>query len=540
MASRAGTDGGPATTGFVLPVLAAGQFLMALDSSVMNVSIATVADDVGTTVAGIQGAITAYTLVMAMFMIPGGKVGVLIGRRRAFMIGCVVYGCGSLTTALAPDLTVLLFGWSFLEGIGAALILPAIVALVAGNFAAERRPAAYGFVAAAGAVAIALGPLIGGVATTYFSWRWVFAGEVAVVLAILVFARRLADAPIGDRARIDLVGAVLSALGLGAFVFGVLRSSAWGWFLPKPGAPAWLGISLTVWLLLAGLLLIRLFLRWEARVVERHGEPLVDPELLRNRRLTGGLTMFFFQYFVQMGVFFVVPLYLSVALGLSALKTGARLLPLSLTLLAAAILIPRLFPDVSPRRVVRLGTLALLAGAVALLAALDADAGAEVVTVPLLLIGFGMGALASQLGAVTVSAVPDEQSAEVGGIQNAVTNLGSSIGTALAGSIMIATLTASFLTSVEQNPAVPAEVAGQAAVQLESGAPFLSDVQLRAALDEAGTSPEVAQAALDANAAARLDGLRAALAVLALTALVALFFTRRIPDTQPGGGGTPA
>ncbi|MFE2726506.1 MFS transporter [Kitasatospora sp. NPDC059327] len=534
MAPTAGTSGRSAVAGFVLPTLAAGQFLMALDSSVMNVSIATVAEDVGTTVAGIQGAITAYTLVMAMFMIPGGKVGVLIGRRRAFMIGCVIYGCGSLTTALAPDLTVLLIGWSFLEGVGAALILPSIVALVAGNFAVERRPAAYGFVAAAGAVAIALGPLIGGIATTYFSWRWVFAGEVVIVLVILLFARRLADAPTGDRARIDLVGAVLSALGLGAFVYGVLRSSAWGWFLPKPGAPGWLGISLTVWLLLAGLLLILLFLRWEARVLARGGEPLIDPALLRNRRLTGGLTMFFFQYFVQMGVFFVVPLYLSVALGLSALRTGARLLPLSLALLAAAILIPRLFPDVSPRRVVRLGTLGLLAGAVALLAALDADAGAEIVTLPLLLIGLGMGALASQLGAVTVSAVPDEQSAEVGGIQNAVTNLGSSIGTALAGAIMIATLTSSFLSAVEQSPVVPDELAGQAVVQLESGAPFLSDVQLRTALEEAGASPEVTQAALDANAAARLDGLRAALAILALTALVALFFTQRIPAAQSG------
>lgn len=522
------------TAGFVLLILAAGQFLMALDSSVMNVSIATVADDVGTTVTGIQGAITAYTLVMAMFMIPGGKVGVLIGRRRAFMIGCGIYGCGSLTTALAPNLPVLLLGWSFLEGIGAALILPSIVALVAGNFAAERRPAAYGLVAAAGAVAIALGPLIGGVATTYFSWRWVFAGEVVIVLAILVFARRIADAPTDDRPPIDLVGAVLSALGLGVFVYGVLRSSEWGWFLPKPDAPAWLGISLVVWLMLAGLLLIRLFLRWEAHMVEQHREPLVDPALLRNRQLTGGLTMFFFQYFVQMGVFFVVPLYLSVALGLSALATGVRILPLSLTLLAAAILIPKLLPDVSPRRVVRLGVLALFAGAVALLAALDADAGAEIVTIPLLLIGLGMGALASQLGAVTVSAVPDEQSAEVGGIQNAVTNLGSSIGTALAGSILIATLTTSFLTSIEQNQAIPPEVTSQAVVQLESGVPFLSDAQLQSALDDAGASPEVAQAAIDANAEARLDGLRAALAVLALTALLALFFTRRIPTVQPG------
>ncbi|MEZ0093586.1 MFS transporter [Streptacidiphilus sp. EB129] len=534
MASTADNGESSGTTRVVLLTLAAGQFLMALDSSVMNVSIATVADDVGTTVTGIQGAITAYTLVMAMLMILGGKVGALIGRRRAFMIGCAVYGCGSLTTALAPNLTVLLFGWSFLEGVGAALILPAIVALVAGNFPAERRPAAYGLVAAAGAVAIALGPLIGGVATTYFSWRWVFAGETVLVLGVLALARRIAEAPADRRPRIDLLGALLSALGLGTFVFGVLRSGEWGWFRPKPDAPSWLGVSLVVWLMLAGLLLVWLFLRWEARLVAQRREPLVDPALLRNRQLTGGLTMFFFQYLVQMGVFFVVPLYLSVALGLTALATGARILPLSLTLLAAAVLIPRLLPDISPRRVVRLGILLLLAGAVVLLAALDTNAGAEIVTVPLLLIGLGMGALASQLGAVTVSAVPDEQSAEVGGIQNTVTNLGASIGTALAGSILIAVLTTSFLTSVEQNPAIPADVKTQATVQLQGGAPFLSDAQLRTALDQAGTSADVTRAVLDANAAARLDGLRAALTILALSALLAMFFTQRIPTTQPG------
>lgn len=506
---------------------------MALDSSVMNVSIATVADDVGTTVTGVQGAITAYTLVMAMFMIPGGKVGALIGHRRAFMIGCAVYGCGSLTTALAPNLPVLLVGWALLEGLGAALILPAIVALVAGNFTVERRPAAYGLVAAAGAVAIAAGPIIGGVATTYFSWRWVFAGEVVIVLGILALGRRISDAPNPGRTRIDLVGAALSAAGLGVFVYGVLRSDEWGWFRPKPDAPAWLGISAVIWLMLAGLILIWLFLRWEARLVKQRREPLVDPAFLRNRQLTGGLTMFFFQYLVQMGVFFVVPLYLSVALGLSALKTGARILPLSLTLLAAAILIPRLLPDVSPRRVVRLGVLALFAGAVVLMAALDADAGAEIVTIPLLLIGLGMGALASQLGSVTVSAVPDERSAEVGGVQNAVTNLGSSIGTALAGSVLIAALTSSFLANVEQNPDIPDRVKSTASIELQSGVPFLSDAQLEAALDESGTRSDVTQAALDANADARLDGLRAALAILAFTSLLALFFTHRIPRTQP-------
>ncbi|NUR24469.1 MAG: MFS transporter [Catenulispora sp.] len=527
-------DEAPGSARGVLVTLAAAQFLMTLDSSVMNVSIATVADDVGTTVTGIQGAITAYTLVMAMFMIPGGKVGALIGRTRAFGIGCAIYGCGSLVTALAPNLPVLLLGWAFLEGIGASLILPAVVSLVAGNFPTERRPAAYGLVAAAGAVAVALGPLIGGVATTYFSWRWVFAGEVVVAVAILVAARRMKEAQVPERRRVDLAGVVLSALGLGLFVYGVLRSDEWGWFRPKGDAPAWLGVSPVVWLMIAGLLLIRLFLAWEVRTAERGREPLVDPKLLANRQLTGGLTMFFFQYLVQMGVFFVVPLYLSVALGLSALSTGARILPLSVTLLAAAVLIPRLRPDASPRRVVRAGILALFAGAVVLMAALDADADAAVVTVPLLLVGLGIGALASQLGAVTVSAVPDEQSDEVGGVQNAVTNLGASIGTALAGSILIAAMTGSFLSTVENNPAVPAEVKNQASVQLENGVPFLSDAQLRDALTAAQVSPKVADAALEANTSARLDGLRAALAVLALASIAALFFTRRIPTTQPG------
>src|SRR5206468_702232 len=179
----------------VLLTLASGQFLMTLDTSVMNVSIATVADDVGTTVTGIQGAITAYTLVMASLMIIGAKIGAMIGRKRAFSIGCVIYGCGSFTTSIAPNLPVLLFGWSFLEGVGAALILPAIVALVAGNFPVARRPAAYGMVAAAGAIAVAVGPLIGGIFTTYFSWRWVFAGEVLLVIAILILTRRIEDAP---------------------------------------------------------------------------------------------------------------------------------------------------------------------------------------------------------------------------------------------------------------------------------------------------------------------------------------------------------
>jgi MFS family permease len=519
----------------VLLTLASGQFLMTLDTSVMNVSIATVAEDVDTTVTGIQGAITAYTLVMASLMITGAKIGALIGRKRAFAIGCVIYGCGSLTTALSPSLPVLLFGWSFLEGVGAALILPAIVALVAGNFPTERRPAAYGLVAAAGAIAVAVGPLVGGFFTTYFSWRWVFAGEVLIVLVILLLTRRIADAPAETRPRLDFVGTVLSAAGLGLLVFGVLRSSEWGWIHPKEDGPSWARLSPTVWLILGGLFVIWVFSRWEVRRVARGEEPLVRPGMLRNRQLSGGLIMFFFQYLAQAGLFFVVPLFLSVCLGLSALATGARLLPLSITLLVAAIGIPRFFPDVSPRLVVRCGLLALFAGTVVLLGALDEDSGPEVVFLPMLLIGLGIGALASQLGAVTVSAVPDDESPEVGGIQNTMTNLGASMGTALAGSIMIAAVTSAFLTNIQQSSAIPTRVKSEAQVELAGGVPFVSDADLEEALDESGASSRASDAAVDAYREARIKGLRSALAILAALVLGALFFTQRIPSKQPRG-----
>ena len=521
-------------TGLVLLTLASGQFLMTLDSSVMNVSIATVAKDVGTTVTGIQTAITLYTLVMAMLMIPGGKVGSLIGRKRAFSIGCVIYGAGSLTTALAQNLTVLIFGWSLLEGIGAALILPAIVALVAGNFPPAGRPRAYGLVMAAGAIAVAVGPLIGGIATTYFSWRWVFVGEVLIVLVILVLARRVEDAPVEGRPDLDLVGAVLSATGLGLAVFGVIRSSVWGWVLPKPGGPEILGLSPTILLIFGGLLVLWLFAAWERRVEQRGREPLVQLSMFENRQFTGGLLMFFFQFLVQAGLFFTIPLYLSVALGLSAIGTGIRIMPLSITLLIAAAGIPRFFPNVSPRLVVQGGLLAMFAGTLSLFLSIDADAGAEIVTVPLLLAGLGIGALASQLGSVTVSAVPDNQSPEVGGLQNTATNLGASIGTALAGSLLIAALTASFLSGIEQNPDVPSEVTAQANVELADGIPFISDADLETALEEAGASADVTRAVLDENEQARLDGLRTALAALALIALIGLFFASRIPTEQPG------
>ena len=525
--------------GVVLLTLCAGQFLMALDSSVMNVSIATVADDLDTSITGIQSAIVLYTLVMAMLMVTGGKIGSMIGRKRAFLVGLVIYCSGSLTTALAPNLGVLLFGWSVLEGIGAALIMPAIVALVAGNFPAQGRPRAYGLVGAAGAIAIAVGPLIGGLATTYASWRWVFAGEVLLGAGIFLFSRRVADAPVDVRPRLDALGSLLWAAGMGLIVFGVLKSGEWGWFLPSQDAPTIFGMSPVVWLIVAGLVMLRWFGSHIRKLDDAGKEPLFSPSLV-DRGLNGGLLMFLFQFIVMMGVFFALPLFLSVALGLSAIETGIRITPLSVTMLVAAAGVPRFFPVASPRRVVTLGFVAVLIGIVALIGSMDADATAAVVTVPLLVIGLGLGALASQLGAVTVSAAPEELSPEVGGLQNTASQFGASLGTALAGSVMITALTASFLGLIAANPDVPAEVSDQAGVELASGIPFVSDQDLEAALEETSLDQQTTDAILEDYGQARVEGIRTALSLLAVFAVVALYFTRRIPVRPPGSTPAPA
>ena len=317
-------------------------------------------------------------------------------------------------------------------------------------------------------------------------------------------------------------------------VFGILKASSWGLVRAKAGGPDLLGLSPTIWLILAGALVLYGFFSWEDRLVDRGGEPLFDPAILKISHLLGGLMTFMFQFFLQGAVFFIVPLFLSVALGLSAIDTGLRVLPLSLALLVAAIGIPRMRPQANPRRVSRIGILLILAGIIVLVGGIDIDADAGVVLWPMLLIGFGIGALASQLGAVTVSAVPDDQAAEVGGLQNTFTNLGASLGTAIAGTVLLLVLTSAFLTNVTDNPTIPQEVKDAADVELASGIPFMSDADLEEAMQAAGQGAEVTQAAVEANRAARIEALDVALMVVAVIGVVALFPTRRIPKQHPG------
>ena len=519
--------------GVILFTLGLGQFLMTLDSSVMNVSMVSIANDTNTTITGIQTAITMYTLVMASFMITGGKIGARIGQLKAFRIGCLIYGAGSLLTGFANSLLTLLIGWSLLEGIGAALIMPAIVGLVAKNFAAGERPKAYGLIASAGAIAMALGPLIGGFATTFFSWRWVFISEVILVFLVFVLSSKMTDTKVNAPEKLDLFGTFLSVLGLGISVFAILRASEWGWVLAKNENTGFFGISNSFWLFLIGIVIVRLFFWWESKVIESGKDPLVKADILKFKQLQGGLLGFFFQFLLQAGVFFIIPLFLSVVLELSAIETGLRVLPLSISVLIAAIGIPRIWPNASPRLVIRIGLLLMLAGILTLLTGIDITADASIVSIPMFLMGLGMGSLSSQLGSVTVSAVPSDRNGEVGGLQNTATNLGASLGTALAGSIVITVLATTLITGVQDNDDLSIQVKEKVTTQLTSEVQFISNSSLDQALEDAGVSEEVSESLLEENTKARLKALDSALAVLSLFALLALFFTRKIPKTQP-------
>jgi MFS family permease len=483
---------------------------------------------------------------MAASMITGGKVGDLLGRRRALRVGLVVYAAGSGLTALSPNVVVLFLGWSVLEGLGAALIMPTVTALVAGNFTGQHRAKAYGLIAASAAVAVAAGPIIGGFVTASFSWRWIFAAEVVIAFGIMAGSARIPDVAVEQRPKLDGVGALLSAAGLVLIVLGVLQSSAWGWVQPRvadgsEATPQFAGISLSAWLILGGVALLWLLVEWLDQRKSRARTPLFDPDLLESRQLRSGLSVLLVQYFISSGAFFTVPLFLSIVLGLDAFETGIRMLPLSLALILVAPAVPHFAPQASPRRVARLGLLLLLVAAV-LLAALLGQAGADagVTTVPFLLMGAGLGLLASQLGNVIVSSQPVERSGEVGGLQYTAQNLGASLGTALVGAVVIGALSTQLLVGITDSPEVRDPVKEAAAIQLEAGVEFVSDAQLEAALEETPLTPAEQEAVVSANAEARIVALQLGMLAVALVALLGLLGTTRLPARALEGVAEPA
>jgi EmrB/QacA subfamily drug resistance transporter len=516
-------------------VLGTAQFLMVLDTSVMNVSISQLVEDFDTEVTAIQAVITLYALVMAAFMIIGGRFGDILGRRRMFLTGLVVYGAGSALTAAAPTLGVLTLGWSVIEGLGAAMVLPAMAALVAESYRGKDRAVAYAVIGGLAGAGIAVGPLLGGWVTTYLTWRLVFAGEVVVVVAVLLCHRVIPESPrTGPRPRLDGVGAVLSAAGLGLGVLGVLQSSTWGWVQPRNPPFTVLGFAPTLFVVAMGVAVLAAFRWWERRREHHGNDPLVHLSLLARPVLRSGLMTLLSQNLILLGLFFTIPLYLQVVQGFDAFETGLRLLPVSVTMLVTSLCGSTLGRVMGPRRVVRLALVTLAAAIVWLLATIDPAIDDAQFAGAMALLGVGVGLLASQLGNVVQSSVGEDERSEAGGLQFTAQNLGSALGTALIGSILIGALAHAFTTQVDDNPRLSEETREQVGVALQAGVAFVPTDQVRSAAERAGLPPSEADAVADSYASAQLNGLKAAILATGGVVLASFLVTPHLPTGRDG------
>ncbi|MFN8160710.1 MAG: MFS transporter [Solirubrobacterales bacterium] len=524
-----------------IAILAAAQFVMVLDTTVMNVAISNVVADLDTTVSQVQLAITLYTLVMAALMLTGGKLGDIFGRRRAFAIGLVIYGSGSLTTALSPSIGVLLFGWSGLEGIGAALVIPAIASLTAGNYEGRDRAVAYGVIGAMAAVGVAAGPLIGGFVTEAASWRWVFAGEVVVIIGILLTVRRVRDVARPDHIpKLDLAGVVLSAAGMALIVLGVLRAPEWGLLAPKGALTIAgteitpFGLSAVPFIISAGVVLLAVFVRWTRRREDLGRDTLLRTDLFGVAQLRAGLAMLSAQQLILNGIFFVLPLYLQVVLGKNALQTGVQILPISVAMLISVAVAQRLGTRLSPRTIVRIGLFAMLGAAITLMSSIDYELNGVVFSIGLALFGVGVGMLASQLGNVIMSSVGSERASEAGGLQGTAQNIGASLGTALIGAVLLAGLAASAQKAINEDPQIAPEVKQQVTRAAQTGVEFVPASSVEQAATEAGVPPAQASAIAAHYADSQLLALKEALAAAGIFVLVGFWFAGRLP-TEPLG-----
>jgi EmrB/QacA subfamily drug resistance transporter len=501
-------------------LLAMAMFVLVVDTSLMNVSISAVVRDIGTTVSGVQSAIALEALVSAAFILIGSKVGDLIGRKLAYVLGLLGYAVGALAMAFAHSLTAIIVFWAVVGGLGASLLLPAMQSLIHGNFEGAAQKKAYALVGASAAIAAAVGPLLGGFVTTYLSWRVGFLFEVAVIAVVLSGIRLVHDVPYTGSRRIDLVGALLSVLAMGGTVLGIL---IW-----QEGGEAVFGV------LAIGAVAMVLLVYWLRRR-KRQGKPtLLDPDLFRSKVFESGVSGQLLQQIALGGTMIVLPIYLQMVLEYNALKAGLSLAPLSLTMFAVAVVAGKKAAKRRPAGLIRLGFAILTIGLVLLIPIVPrADSGWWLV-IPLIIAGCGLGLLVSQLNNYTLSPISDERVSEAAGVNSAAGSFGLSFGLAFAGAIMLATLSLSFTSLATASTVLSPGEQQQVAHALETDAQILSNTQLEQQL--AGHPEKVQNEIIRINTDARHLALQIALLIPILAGGLGLlnsFRMMRLPDPVP-------
>ncbi|HEY7071773.1 MAG TPA: MFS transporter, partial [Acidimicrobiales bacterium] len=505
-------------------LLAAAMFVLVVDTSFMNVSISAVVEDLGTTVSSVQSAIALEALVSAAFILIGGKVGDLIGRKRAYVLGLLGYAVGAIAMTLAQGLAAIIVFWAVVGGLGASLLLPSMQSLIHGNFEGTAQKKVYALVGASAAIAAAVGPLLGGFITTFTSWRLAFLGEAIVIAVVLSGIGRVSDVAYTGPRGVDVVGSALSVVGMGGVVLGILVWQEGGEAVGALMAAGAVALGSLVWWLLRR---------------KRTGRPaLLDPDLFRSVLFRYGVTGQMLQQIALGGTMIALPIFLQMVLEYNALEAGLSIAPLSLSMFGVALLAGRRAGRRRPAAIIRAGFAFVSLGLVALLPVVPRATSGWWLVLPLIVVGSGLGLLVSQLNNYTLSPISEERVSEAAGVNSAAGSFGLSFGLAFAGAIMLATLSFAFTRMAEASDVLPPDSQQQVADALDEDAEVMSNTALDRQLE--GQPPDIKDEIIRINTDARPLALQVALGIPILAALLGLANSFRMmgqPDPEPSEAG---
>jgi EmrB/QacA subfamily drug resistance transporter len=440
-----------------LMVLSLALAIIIIDTTLLNVSLSTLIRELHTNLQSLQWVISAYSLTLAALTVTGGRMGDLFGRKRMFKGGAIIFAIGSFIASISRSVPVLLMGESIIEGIGAALMMPATASLLVSKYRGHDRAVAFGIWGGVAAAASAIGPILGGFLTTHFSWRWGFRINVFVVALLLAGSVIVEDTEQHEGKRIDWVGVLLSAAGLFFIVFGIIESSTYGWIQARLPFPLWQpgSISITPVALLAGTAILILFAFWEYRLEQHGGTPIVSMRLFTNQQFVSGASIVGILMLAQNGVIFSLPVFLQSVKQLDAFHTGLALLPMSITLLIVSPAAGALTRRIPHKRLVQVGLIVNLIAIFVLRAMLQANMKLTALIPGLALYGAGMGLVLSQINNLTLSAVPVREAGEASGVTNTFRQVGASLGAAIIGAILISTILMRLDTAVIRSSNIP-------------------------------------------------------------------------------------
>jgi EmrB/QacA subfamily drug resistance transporter len=527
-----------------LMVMALALFIVVLDTTIINVSIKAIIESLHSNLKSIQWVITGYSLVIAAFTITGGRLGDIFGRKRMFLVGAVVFAIGSLMASRAHSSAFLMFSVSLIEAGGASMMLPATASLLVSTYRGKDRAIAFGVYGAIAGAAATIGPLVGGWLTTNYSWRWNYLINPIVVVILLAGSVLVREAHERTPHRPDILSIAMSALGLGGVVYGIIESSTYGWIKTKQDYEIFgrnfhlFGISITSYSIVFGIIFLALFLFRQASLEKRGKIPLVTLGLLKNREFSAGTTVLAVAVLGQFGLVFTLPIFLQGLLGKDAFHTGLAVLPLSIAILVgspvAGILAGKW--SVPQKYLIQVGLVLALIGGILLRTEVSATSTVASFVPGMLAFGLGFGLLISQLANLTLSAVSVQMAGEASGVNNTFRQIGTSMGQALIGALLISALSTQLMHDVSASKVLPAATKPQVASQVSTAVQSLGTADVVSNGLPAPVMKEIVRIKNDSIVAGVKRGMEGVIVAEAVALLLSITLPKRAQKHEYGEG----